>query len=303
MNSHNLSPLKGKALKTFTGLGRSPFHLNKETMMKKAILALVFLLSVFAFEAHAVVKTQEIKYTVGENSYTGFLAYNDAVSGKRPGVLVVHEWWGLNAYARKRAELLAALGYTAFALDLYGTGKLADHPEDATKLMNAALGDLAEADKRIRAAYEILAKHETVDNKKMAAIGYCMGGGVVLHMARTGVVNLAGVVSFHGNLQLAKKAPASGSSKAKILVFTGGADPFVPTKQVQDFVEVLTTEGVEFELKSYPGVQHSFTNPEATAAGKRTKLPLVYNRAADTDSWNHMQDFFDDIFEERKAKS
>jgi len=268
--------------------------------MKKTIIALA-LLMVFVLEAHAGVKTQEIQYKVGENAYSGYLAYNDAIQGKRPGILVVHEWWGLNAYARKRAELLAALGYTAFALDLYGTGKVADHPDDATKFMNAALADLGETDKRIQAAYEILARHETVDAKKMAAIGYCMGGGVVLHMARTGGVDLAGVVSFHGNLQLATKAPATGPVKAKILVLTGEADPFVPMKQVEAFVASLNASGIKFELKSYPGAQHSFTNPEATAMGKRTNLPLVYDDAADKDSWNRMQEFLDGIF--GKAKS
>ncbi|MBN4054272.1 dienelactone hydrolase family protein [Nitrospira defluvii] len=270
--------------------------------MKKSILSLIVLLSFFVLEARAVVQTQEIQYRVGAQTFTGYLALNDAISGKRPGILVVHEWWGHDAYARKRAEILAAMGYTAFALDLYGSGKHAEHPDDAKQFMTAALNDLGETDKRIKAAYEILQNQPTVDKNKIAAIGYCMGGGVVLHMGRTGLVDLDAVVSFHGNLQLAIREPKqSGPVKTKMLVFTGGADPFVPVEQVKAFEASMTADGIPYELKTYPGVKHSFTVPHASEVGKHFGLPLVYDPEADKDSWNMMQEFFDDIFGKPKT--
>ena len=181
--------------------------------------------------ARAAVKTETVPYRVGDKEFTGYLAYDDAIAGKRPGVLVVHEWWGLNAYARKRAEMLAGLGYTAFALDMYGTGQVADHPESAKAFSQAVMSDLAEAAKRFDAAKAVLLQQPTVDGTKVAAIGYCMGGSIVLNMARSGA-DLSGVVSYHGGL--AAKTPAEpGKVKANVLVFTGQADPMVPTEQVQ----------------------------------------------------------------------
>ncbi len=263
--------------------------------MKKIIISLF--LFVFALDAQAALQTKEIKYHVGENEFTGYLAFDDTIEGKRPGILVVHEWWGHDDYARKRADMLAKLGYTAFALDMYGTGKLAQHPEDAQKFMQAAVGQLPEAEKRFKAAYEILLKQNTVDPKKIAAIGYCMGGGIVMHMARTGVVDLAGVVSFHGSFAFATQTPSTPRhGKAKVLAFTGAADPFVPMESVQGFVKSMTEAGVDYELKSYPGVKHSFTVPAATEKGLQFSQPWAYDKTADQDSWQRTQDFFKGIF-------
>ncbi len=263
----------------------------------KKIMMTVFVWVFFSMQAHAAVQTKEITYKVGETTFIGFMAFDDTVTGKRPGILVVHEWWGHDDYSRKRAKMLAKLGYTAFALDMYGTGKLAKHPEDAKKFMTAAVGQLPEAEKRFKAAYDILIKHKTVDPKKIAAIGYCMGGGIVMHMARTRVLPLDGVVSFHGSFAFATQTPSkAGQSKAKVLAFTGGADPFIPIESVQAFVKSMTEAGVDFQLKSYPGVQHSFTVPEANKVGKQFSLPLVYDASADKDSWNRMQVFFKEIF-------
>ncbi len=264
----------------------------------KKILVVMILLSFFSLEAQAALQTKEIKYKVGENEFTGYLAFDDAISGKRPGILVVHEWWGHDDYARTRANMLAKLGYTAFALDMYGTGKLAKHPEDAKKFMKAAVGQLPEAEKRFKAAYEILLEQKTVDPKNIAAIGYCMGGGIVMHMARTGVVGLNGVVSFHGSFAFATQTPSLPKPvKAKVLAFTGGADPFVSMESLQAFVKSMTEAGVDFELKSYPGVKHSFTVPGAAEKGKKFSLPLVYDATADKDSWQRTQTFFKGIFE------
>ncbi len=263
----------------------------------KKIMITMFVWIFFSVQAHAVVQTKEITYKVGDTEFTGFLAFDDAISGKRPGLLVVHEWWGHDDYSRKRAKMLAKLGYTAFALDMYGTGKLAKHPEDAQKLMKAAVGQLPEAEKRFKGAYDVLIQQKTVDPNKIAAIGYCMGGGIVMHMARTGVVPLNGVVSFHGSFAFATQTPSKpGQSTAKVLAFTGGADPFVPMESVQSFVKSMTEAGLDFQLKSYPGVKHSFTVPEASKIGKQFSLPLRYDATADTDSWARTQIFFKEIF-------
>jgi len=259
-------------------------------------LLTVVMLSFFSLAVLAEVRTQEITYKVGHNEFTGYLAYDNAISGKRPGILVVHEWWGHNDYARKRAKMLAELGYTAFALDMYGSGKLAAHPNDAKQFMQAVMSNLSEVQKRFQAAHQILTDHASVDKDKTAAIGYCMGGGISLHMARFGV-DLDGVVSFHGSL--GTKTPAKpGQVKARILVFTGEADPFVPAKQVEAFEKEMKMAGVSFELKSYPDVKHSFTNPAADGFGERFNMPLAYDEAADKDSWQRMQAFFKEIFKD-----
>jgi dienelactone hydrolase len=244
--------------------------------------------------AAAEVTTQEIRYRVGDEDFIGYLAYDDAVEGKRPGVLVVHEWWGLGDYARKRAEMLAAEGYTAFALDMYGSGKTADHPEDARAFTEEVFADPKEAEQRFDAAKEVVEQHETVDADRIAAIGYCFGGSVVLHMARTGA-DLDGVVSFHG--PLAPKTEAKPAEvKAEVLVFTGEADPFVPAEQVQAFVAEMQDANVKYQVVGYPEVRHSFTNPDADAAGQRFNLPLAYDREADENSWKQTMAFFDRLF-------
>lgn len=244
--------------------------------------------------AAAEVTTQDIRYRVGDEEFIGYLAYDDAVEGKRPGVLVVHEWWGLDEYARKRAEMLAAEGYTAFALDMYGSGKTADHPEDAQAFTEEVFSDLTEAEKRFDAAKDVLQQHETVDADRVAAIGYCFGGGVVLHMARTGA-DLDGVVSFHG--LLARKTEAKpGEVKAEVLVFTGEADPFVPAEQVENFVTEMQNVNVKYQVVGYPEVRHSFTNPDADAVGQRFDMPLSYDREADADSWKQTMAFLDRLF-------
>lgn len=257
--------------------------------------ALGFLmLCVFSINAAAALKTEEIVYRVGETQFTGYLAYDDAVEGRRPGVLVVHEWWGHNAYARKRADMLAKLGYTAFALDMYGTGKVADHPDDAKGFMQAVVGNMPEAEKRFDKAKSILQEQPTVDPDHIAAIGYCFGGGIVLHMARAGG-DLDGVVSFHGSL--GTQTPAEkGKVKARVLVFNGAADPFVPPEMVAAFKQEMEQAEVDYQLESYPGVRHSFTNSEADEFARRFEMPLAYDKHADQDSWQRTQAFFAEIF-------
>lgn len=255
--------------------------------MKRLLLA-VFAL--FAFSAaQAAVVGKEVSYRAGDSALKGYIAYDDSIKGKRPAVLVVHEWWGHNAYARHRADMLAALGYTALAVDMYGDGKQANHPDDAGKFAGAVRQNMPEAEARFRAAMKLLHKHPTVDKHKTAAIGYCFGGGIVLEMARRGLP-LDGVASFHGSLPTANPAHR-GKVKAKILVLNGADDPFTQPEQIAAFRQEMGNAGVDYRFISYPGAKHSFTNPQADELGQRFKLPLAYNAAVDKASWAELQTF------------
>ncbi len=237
---------------------------------------------------------EEIEYSADTITMKGYLAYDANQQGPRPGILVVHEWWGHNAYARKRADMLAEMGYTALAVDMYGEGKTADHPDDAGKFSQEVYENIESGMARFNAALELIKNHSTTDPNKIAAIGYCFGGGVVLHMARSGA-DLDGVVSFHGSLST--EAPAQeGSVLAAILVCHGEDDPFVQAEHVEEIQAEMEAAKVDFTFIAYPGAVHSFTNPDADAFGKKFELPLAYNEAADSQSWQDMQDFFSRIF-------
>ncbi len=259
------------------------------TLWRSAIL---FALSIAA--AQAAIVDKELDYTVQGVTMKAYLAYDDAIKGQRPGVLVVHEWWGHDDYARKRARMLAELGYTALALDMYGEGKHVHHPNDANKLSSELAANHAVATARFQAGYDALKQQPTVNPQRIAAIGYCMGGSVVLEMARGGMP-LAGVVSFHGNLATAKPAQ-TGVIKGKVLVLTGADDPFVPAEQVAQFKQEMDAAKVDYQLIAYPGAKHSFTNPEADKRGKEFNLPLAYNAEADKASWLEMQKLFGQLF-------
>jgi dienelactone hydrolase len=259
----------------------------------RRFISIVFL-TLASFALHAAVVTEEIKYEVGGKEFTGFLAYDKSVKGKRPGVMVMHEWWGHDDYSRKRAKMLAKLGYTAFALDMYGTGVHAKHPDDAKKFMNAIFSDMGNTKARFRAAHDILKKHETVDASKTASLGYCMGGGLGLALARGGE-ELDGVIVVHGSL--GTKTPAKpGDIKAKILVLNGAADPFVPAEQVAAFEKEMKAAKVDYKLFNYEGAKHSFSVKGADKKGKKFNLPLEYNKKADQDSWKQIQIFLKEIF-------
>jgi len=260
-------------------------------------LMLFITLCFAAAVAQAAVQGKEVSYTAQGTTMKGYLAFDDAVQGKRPGVLVVHEWWGHNDYARSRATKLAELGYVALAVDMYGDGKQAEHPDDASKFMNAVMSKKTVAKARFEAAMKLLKKQKNVDAKNIAAIGYCFGGGVVLEMARRGVP-LKAVASFHGSL--GTDAPAQpGKIRPKIIVFTGADDPMAPAKVVEDFKQEMDKAGANYKVVSYPGVKHSFTNPAADDYGKRFNMPLAYNAEADKASWDETKSFLADAF---KAK-
>ena len=255
----------------------------------------VFAAGVIAIStAHAEIRSENVTYNVDGQEFTGYIAWDDDYEGFRPGVIVVHEWWGLNDYARMRADLLAKNGYTAFALDMYGTGKLAEHPDDAKAFMMETISKSEQVVGRFEAALSILRAHPTVDPQKTAAIGYCFGGGVVLNMARAGA-NLDGVVSYHGSLG-AMLEPSGNPIQTQVRVFTGGSDPFVPTDQVAAFETEMQNLGVAYELVSYPWAKHSFTNPGADDKAAKYGMPLQYDAVADGDSWVGTLNFFDRLF-------
>ena len=237
---------------------------------------------------------EEVEYQLDTLNMKGYIAYNSKFEGKRPGILVVHEWWGHNEHARNRAEMLADLGYTALAVDMYGDGKTADHPEKAGAFAGEVMSNVESAKGRFESAMQVLKDHETVDPDKIGAIGYCFGGGVVLHMARFGY-DLDGVVSFHGSL--GTQSPAEeGKVIASVLVCHGADDPFVPQEHIDNFKNEMESAGVDYVFEAYEGAKHSFTNPGADANGEKFDLPLEYNKEADEKSWASMRAFFDKVF-------
>jgi dienelactone hydrolase len=264
-------------------------------MKTRFILAGCLLISLFASSsALAKVTAREVEYRAGDTVLKGYLAENRSLKGKQPAVLVVHEWWGHNEYARKRARMLAELGYVALAVDMFGDGKTARHPEDAGKFASEAMKNKAVGEARFNAALGYIRHQPEVDTERIAAIGYCFGGGVVLHMARQGA-DLKGVASFHGSL--ATDTPAQpGSVKARVLVFNGEADKMIPPEQVAAFKDEMAKAGASFRYVGYPGVMHSFTNPDADSYAKKFSLPLAYDKKADMDSWSELKKFLKEIF-------
>ena len=238
-------------------------------------------------------KEENISYTGDNTTMNGFLVYDENKQGTRPAVLVVHEWWGLNDNTKTRARQLAELGYIALAVDMYGNGKTADNPTDAGNLATPFYENPQMAKARFDAALEKIKTYPQTDTSKIAAIGYCFGGAQVINMAKLGD-NLKGVVSFHGNLAV---LPANKDLlKADILVCHAADDPFVPQAEVDIFKKQMDSIGASYTFKAYEGTTHAFTNPQATAYGEKFNLPLRYNAAADSASWNDMKAFFEKIF-------
>ncbi|MBM4268260.1 MAG: dienelactone hydrolase family protein [Deltaproteobacteria bacterium] len=240
------------------------------------------------------IQTETVKSTAGGASLESFRAVDERRTGKRPGVLVFHEWWGLDDHMKRRARMLAELGYTALAVDMYGDGQVAADAAEANRLMGGLLGDLPAAEARLKASLQKLAGDPTVDASRIGAIGYCLGGAMVLHAARLGLP-LAGVVSFHGSLG-SFHTPAPGSVRAKILVCHGGADVLVPDDQVAAFKREMDAAKADYRVIVYDGALHGFTNPAATESGKKNGLPLAYDAAVDERSWKDMKDFFAKAF-------
>lgn len=257
-------------------------------------IKLYIVLALISFSAQAEIITKVVDYSDGDIKMKGYLAYDDKIKGEQPGIIVVHEWWGHNDYAKKRARMLAKLGYRTLALDMYGNGKTAGHPKDASKFSSSVKKNMAVAEKRFMAAYSLLQKQENVAKDKMAAVGYCFGGGIVLEMARRGV-DLDGVVSFHGSLGTKSEA-IKGKVKSKVLVLNGKADPFVKAMAITSFKKEMKTAGVDYKFVNYDNAKHAFTNPGADAFGTKFKIPLAYNAVADKKSWDEMKSFLNKLF-------
>jgi dienelactone hydrolase len=245
--------------------------------------------------AMAEIKTQTISYTHDGVALEGYLAYDTSREGKLPGVLVVHEWWGLNDYAKQRARMLAELGYVAFACDMYGLGRTTTDASEAATWAGQFRGeDTTLVRARARAGLDVLAKHDMVDADKLAAIGYCFGGSTVQHLALSGAP-LLGVVSFHGSLVAPQ--PTDKDVQAAVLICHGAADAFISPEEIAAFTEGATMAGIDWQFVSYSGAVHSFTNPGADRAGIDG---VAYQRAADRRSWAHMRAFFDELFADKE---
>lgn len=237
------------------------------------------------------IKEDSISYEIDGKKYDGFVTYNENQKGKRPGIIVVHEWWGLNNYSRMRAKELAKLGYIALAADVYGNGQTANDPNEAQALATPFYNDPSLAKNRLDAAINFLKTYPQTDTSEIAAIGYCFGGFAVLNAAKLGA-DLKGVVTFHGGLGGVKPPK---NLKTKFLICHGANDPF-ENPHVAEFKKEMDSAGVDYTFKLYPNATHAFTNPDATAIGKKFNMPIAYNAAADSASWNDMKVFLKKLF-------
>lgn len=252
--------------------------------------ALLLFAQLTAFSARAEIKTETIEYKQGGTVLEGYLAYDPAVTGKRPGILVVHEWTGLGPYVKGRVDQLAKMGYTAFAPDIYGKG-VRPETKDAGAVSGKYKEDRKLTRKRIQAGLEQLKKQKTVDANQIGVMGYCFGGLVALELARSGA-DVKGVVAFHGALDTPTPQDAK-NIKGKVLALHGADDPYVTPEQVKGFEDEMRAAGVDWELVKYSKAVHAFTNP---AAGNDNSKGAAYNAEADRRSWQAMKDFWTEIF-------
>jgi dienelactone hydrolase len=268
--------------------------------MKTQVLGALLALSITA-PALAAIKETPVTYKDGETTMKGFVVVDTAKKGKRPGIVVVHEWWGITKHMHNEARRLARQGYTAFIADMYGDAKTADNPKDAGALSGSVMKNPQAMESRFNAARDALAKQPTVDPARIGAVGYCFGGAVVLNMARAGA-DLAGVAGFHASLGLNTPAPAPGTVKARILVLNGADDPFVKKEEYATFRSDLDAAKAGYKVITYPGAVHSFTNPEATALGKKFNLPLRYDAKANKAAEAEASKMFAEVFKDLASK-
>jgi len=257
--------------------------------MRKLIAGAVLTMSLGA--AQAAIQEEAVTYRDGDTVMKGFIVYDDASKARRPGIVVVHEWWGITKHVREEARKFAAQGYTAFVADMYGDAKTADNPKDAGALSGAVRKNPAAMQSRFNAAKDLLSKHATVNASKIGASGYCFGGSVVLDMARAGA-DLKGVAAFHAGLGAVVPAAAAGKVKSKLLVLNGADDPFIKPDSVDAFKKEMDAAKVDYRYINYPGAVHAFTNPEASEKGKKYNLPLAYNAKVDKQSKAEAAKFF-----------
>lgn len=258
--------------------------------MRSTMFLMIFVLG-FVSTVEAKVVGSIVPYKLEGVDLAGYLAYDDTLEGKRPGVLLVHEWWGLNDYARKRADQLAGLGYVAFAVDMYGNGKVTKNRQEASTWAQALKGDTGLLRRRATAGLEVLQSDPRVDAARIAAIGYCFGGATVQHLAYTGAP-MKGIVSFHGGF-VNPSGDEAKAVKAKFLICHGAADKVLPPQAMQDYIVAMDKAGLDWQMVIFGGAKHGFTNPDADKEGLEG---VAYSKSADERSWKYMKDFFDEIF-------
>jgi len=262
--------------------------------MARLVFAALFAL---ALPAYAAVKEEPVTYKAGDTVMKGFVVYDDAVKGKRPGIVLVHEWWGITDHIRNEARRLAAQGYTAFVADMYGDAKTADNPKDAGMLAGSVMKNPDAMRARFNAARAALARHASVDARRIGAAGYCFGGTVAHNMVRAGA-DLAGIVMFHAGL--ATNTPAPKSVKAKVLVLNGADDPLVKPDQIEGFKKDMAAAKADYKFVNYPGAVHAFTNPAATETGKKFNMPVAYNAEVDKQAKAEADRFFAAVLKRKK---
>ncbi|TPV31476.1 dienelactone hydrolase family protein [Paucihalobacter ruber] len=239
------------------------------------------------------IKGETVTYATDSTTMKGYIAFDENNTEKRPGILVIHEWWGHNDYVRERADMLAELGYVALAVDMYGDGKQADHPDDAGKFAGMVMQNMEEATARFNAALELLKSNPNVDAEKIAAIGYCFGGSVALSMANAGS-DLDAVAAFHSGVAL--PVMPSDQLKARVLVCNGADDPFASSESIETFKKQMDSINADYKYVAYPGAVHAFTSKDADALGEKFNLPLAYNKEADEKSWEELQILLTETF-------
>ncbi|HPL62163.1 MAG TPA: dienelactone hydrolase family protein [Syntrophales bacterium] len=258
--------------------------------MHAKLLIMILSLFVSAHSALGAVRTEPVAYRDGDVRLEGWMAYDDEPAGKQPGIIVVHEWWGINDYIKKRAEQMAGLGYVVFAVDIYGKDTRPKDQKEAAEASGRFSKDRELLRRRAGAGLDVLRRSPRADAARIAAVGYCFGGMTVLEMARSGA-DLAGVVSFHGVLETPRPEDAR-KIKGSVLVLHGADDPFVPLRQVNAFINEMQKGGVDWQMNIYGGVVHSFTNP---ASGEDRKKGLAYDEKADRRSWEAMKSFLEEV--------
>ena len=239
--------------------------------------------------AYAAVKEEAVTYKDGDTTMKGFLVYDDAAKGKRPGIILVHEWWGITKHMHNEARRFARNGYTVFIADMFGDGKTADNPKDAGMLAGSVMKNPAGMQSRFNAARAQLAKHPSVDATKIGAAGYCFGGTVAINMARAGA-NLVAIAAFHAGM--GTNTPAPQSVKTKVLVLNGADDPLIKPEQIEAFKKDMDAAKADYRYINYPGALHAYTNPEATEVGKKFNMPVAYNAKVDKEAKAEADKFF-----------
>ena len=250
----------------------------------RILLISLLTVALFLSPAYAQIRGEVIEYKQGDTVLEGYISYDDAFKGQRPGVLIVHDWLGAGHYVRARAQQLASLGYVAFAADIYGKGIRPADAKEAAKVSGLYKNDRTLLRLRTNAGLDILRSHPRVDPDKLGAMGYCFGGMAVLELARSGS-SVAGTVSFHGNLDTPDPNDAK-NIKGKVLVLHGAEDPVVPPAQVAAFQNEMRAANIDWQMNYYSGALHNFTNPEVK----------TYQRQADRRSFEAMKMFFHEVF-------